>query len=199
MYEYALIAEFDEKTNDYFFKLWEGLMKDGMLSEKSQPKSPHITIADYLEIDLDEFISLMKSLYKDKKKIVLNFKSLGTFINTETLYFQPNLSRELLYFHLEHHNSFSNFEYDGNSYYLPGNWIPHCTVWSRLGRENIIKVFEYCYNNPIKFKSEISKLSLLRFEISNEVKILDIKEVHCEYLKWRFYFNKCLFSPFNQL
>ena len=120
---------------------------------------------------------------KNKKKIVLNLKSLGTFLNTETLYFAPNLSRELLDFHLEHHNSFSDFKNYENSYYLPGNWIPHCTVGSRLGRKNIIKIFEYCYNNPINFKSEISKLSLLRFEISNEGKILDIKEVHREYLK----------------
>lgn len=182
MYEYALIAEFDKKTNDYFFKLWESLSQEGMLPEKSQPKSLHITIADYLEIDSDKFIRLMKDFYKDRKKIVLNLKSLGTFLNTETLYFAPNLSRELLDFHLKHHNRFSNFEHDENSYYLPGNWIPHCTVGSRLGRENIIKVFEYCYNKPINFNSEISKLALLRFKISNEGKILDIKEVHCEHL-----------------
>ena len=152
MYAYALVAYLDYETEEWFRKSWKDLSEKNIThyGVETKGKRPHITIADYDNLDKDRFMDLLDKFYKEKSKVAISLNILGTFINTGTLFRSPTLSTELLDFHSSHHNYFKEFNKDENSFYLPGKWSPHCTIASRLSNDNMIQAFRYCKNNSNK-------------------------------------------------
>lgn len=131
-------------------------------------KRPHITIADYNNLDKDRFVSLLSEFYNSKSKIAISLNTLGTFINTGTLFLAPTLSTELLNFHSNHHNYFKSFNENENSYYLPGKWSPHCTIASRLSEDNMLTTFKYCKNNLNEIYGKLNEIALIEIELNDD-------------------------------
>jgi 2'-5' RNA ligase len=94
--------------------------------------------------------------------------TLGTFINTGTLFIAPALSTELLDFHRDHHNCFKEFNGNENSFYLPGKWSPHCTIASRLSEENMLQAFTYCRNKINKFNAKLNEVALIEVKLNED-------------------------------
>ena len=79
----------------------------------------------------------MGIFYKGKEKVRLDFQTVGTFINTQTLFYSPSVTEELLELHSDHHRNFASFIDDEELVYLPGKWVPHCTLANRLSEEKL--------------------------------------------------------------
>lgn len=170
MYAYALVAYLDTETEKSLKKLWEDLSKNDIshYGAENKGKRPHITIADYNNLDKVSFIAELDKFYKNKTKVDINLNTLGTFICSGTLFLSPTLSKELINFHAEHHNYFQAFKDDDNSFYLPGRWNPHCTIASRLDKENMLKAFQYCLDNLRKIHGKINEIALIEVTLSEK-------------------------------
>jgi 2'-5' RNA ligase len=170
MYAYALIGYLDNETEAYFKKLWKDLSEENITQYgiETKGKRPHITIADYDNLDKDKFVDLLNKFYGNKPKVAMSLNILGTFINTGTLFLAPTLSTELLDLHRSHHNYFKEFNENENSFYLPGKWSPHCTIASRLSEDNMMKAFRYCKNNSNKIYGKLNEIALLEVELDDD-------------------------------
>ena len=170
MYAYALVAYLDYKTEACFKKLWKDLSENKITQYgvETKGKRPHITIADYDNLDKDRFIKLLNKFYNDKLKVDISLNILGTFISTGTLFLAPTLSRELLDFNCNHHDYFKSFNENNNSFYLPGKWTPHCTIASRLNEDNMIQAFKYCKNNLNKIYGKLNEIALIEVELNDD-------------------------------
>ncbi len=168
MYEYAFIGYLDYDTEVYFKNLWIELSNKGITQYgiETKGKRPHITIADYEDLDKDRFIELLDKFYDDKEKIDMSLNILGTFINTGTLFIAPTLSAELYNFHENHNSYFSTFNKNEESLYLPGKWSPHCTIASRLSEEDMAQAFRYCRNNISKISCKLSEIGLIEIKLN---------------------------------
>ena len=176
MYAYALVGYLDNETEACFKKLWKDLSENNVTqySVETKGKRPHITIADYDNLDKDKFVDILNKFYEDKSKVAITLNILGTFINTGTLFLAPTLSTELLHFHSSHHDYFKSFNENENSFYLPGNWSPHCTVASRLSDDNMIQAFRYCKDKLNKIHGKLNEIALIEVEFNeDEVAIED--------------------------
>lgn len=167
---YAVAALFDNATEKCIKNLWNSL-RDKEISNYGQEvkdRRAHITIADYNNLDKNSFIELMEEVYKDKNEIEISLSILGTFIKSGTLFVSAVITTELQEFHKSYHDRFSKFNDDPNSFYLPGKWVPHCTIASRLNDENMLKAFDYCSKELKMIKGKITEIALLEFQEFNE-------------------------------
>lgn len=167
---YAVAALFDNETEKCIKNLWNSL-RDKEISNYGQEvkdRRAHITIADYNNLDKNSFIELMEEVYKDKNEIEISLSILGTFIKSGTLFVSAAITTELQEFHKNYHDKFAEFNDDPNSFYLPGKWVPHCTIASRLNDENMLKAFDYCSKELKMIKGKITEIALLEFQEFNE-------------------------------
>ena len=170
MYAYALVGYLDNETESHLKKMWKYLSENNITQYGVEKKGnrPHITIADYDNLEKDIFVDLLNKFYEDKPKIDIVLNILGTFINTGTLFLAPTLSTELFDFHRNHHIYFKEFNKNKESFYLPGKWSPHCTIASRLSDDNMIQAFRYYKNNSNKIYGKLSEISLIEIELNDD-------------------------------
>lgn len=170
MYAYAFVGYFDYETEKNFKNLWKDLSEKNITQYgvENKGKRPHITIADYENLEKDRFIELVDKFYEDKQKINIYLNILGTFINTGTLFLAPTLSSELFDFHRSHHNYLKAFNDNENSFYLPGKWSPHCTIASRLSEENMVQAFRYCKSSISNVCCRLSEIALIEVKLNDK-------------------------------
>lgn len=170
MYAYALVGYLDSETETCLQSLWKALSENNITQYgvDTKGKRPHITIADYDELDKERFMGILNKFYNNKTKIAISLNILGTFINTGTLFLAPTLSTELLDFHSSHHNYLKEFNENENSFYLPCRWTPHCTIASRLSEENMVQAFKYCKNNLYKINGKLSEIALIEVKLNDD-------------------------------
>jgi 2'-5' RNA ligase len=185
MYAYAFVVYFDYETEKKYKNIWKDLSEKNITQYgvENKGKRPHITIADYDNLEKDRFIELLDKFYENKQKINISLNILGTFINTGTLFLAPTLSTELFDFHKNHHNYFRTFNDNKNSFYLPGKWIPHCTIASRLSEENMVLAFRYCKSSISDVCCKLSEIALIEVKLSDKGIAIEDRVIFSKELK----------------
>lgn len=169
MYAYALVGFLDFETETAFKRLWKYLSEKNITKYgvENKGRRPHITLADYDNLEKNRFIQLLNEFYEDRQKIDMSLNILGTFINTGTLFIAPTLTTELLDFHKNHHNYFKAFNENEKSFYIPGKWYPHCTIASRLDDDKMLEAFKYCKSNINKINCKLSEIALVEIKLND--------------------------------
>lgn len=160
---YAVVAHFNKKTELAIKKVWSDL-SDNSISEYAKEipnRRPHITIASYDKLDLEEYIPLFDEYYKSKSSLSLTLNVLGTFLNSGALFLSPTPSLELLNFHNQHHLNFEAYNDNPNSLYLPDNWIPHCTIANRLSHDKLEEAFIFCTQSLETLHAFIDEIAII--------------------------------------
>lgn len=170
MYAYAFVGYLDPETEARFNYTWKELSENNIThyGVETKGKRPHITIADYDNLDKDRFIEQLHCYYEDKSKVDMTLGILGTFMNTGTLFVAPALSAQLLDYHRNHHDYFKYFNDNDKSFYLPGKWTPHCTIASRLSDDNMLQAFKYCRNNLGKLNCKLNEVALIEIKLNEQ-------------------------------
>ncbi|MBM7587493.1 2'-5' RNA ligase [Bacillus pakistanensis] len=165
---YGVIALFDEKTEQIIKDIWRELSEKSIsfYAEEIEDRRPHITIASYENLNYLEYSDHMELFYVDKSEIEITFQTLGTFLNSGTLFFSPTVTKELLEFHSQHHQYFKEFNDNPNSLYLPGKWIPHCTLANRLSTNKLSEAFHYCLTRNDTIHGKIKEVAII--EVTNK-------------------------------
>lgn len=176
---YAVIALFDTVLEQRIKKIWEELEKNKIsyYAREVEDRVPHITLASYKEVSVTNFINEMETFYKDKGKIQVEFQAVGSFINTKTLFYSPTVTKELIELHSDHHRYFASFNNDEESLYLPGKWVPHCTLANRLSKEKLQDGYSYCLKINEKLEGEINRIGLIRVDSSKHAPVIYSKSL----------------------
>ena len=135
-------------------------------------RRPHLTLADYHEIELEKLSTLLHQYFENEVQVPLQFNALGSFIGRKMLYLAPRISKELLDFHGNYHEHFKQFNQNENSYYLPKNWVPHCSIAGRLTDETILQAFEFCHTNMSQIHTKIAEVGLVEVFFNEEGNIV---------------------------
>lgn len=162
-YMFAIIALLDKKTENLIKELWQDLRKQSIsfYAEEVEDRKPHITIASYNHLDKDEMIQSMDQFYDSTFQVEITFNSLGTFLNSGTLFLSPTMSTSLSNLHRTHHDFFKRFNDNPDSLYLPGKWVPHCTLANRLSHDKLCEAFKYCSKKLSTIDARITEIALI--------------------------------------
>ncbi|WP_053217204.1 2'-5' RNA ligase family protein [Virgibacillus senegalensis] len=160
---YALIALFDKKTETCIENIWQELKERSISSYayEVEDRKPHLTLASYHVLKVEEFKQQMESTYKKQPILEIKFNTIGSFLNSRTLIFSPNVTKELIELHERHHQDFERFHDIPDSLYLPGNWVPHCTLANRLSSYKRMEAFDYVSKRYNGMVGKIVELALI--------------------------------------
>jgi len=163
---YAVIALFDATLEQKIKKMWEGLEsnKISYYAQEVEDRVPHITIASYKEIPVKYFINEIEIFYKNKRQVQLDFQTIGSFVSTRTLFYSPTVTKGLIDFHSNHHQYFASYNKEEDSLYLPGKWVPHCTLANRLSQEKLQEAYSYCLEINEKIEGKINRIGLIKID-----------------------------------
>lgn len=169
MVTYAVVGLLDEKTTQYFQTMWKDLNERHITDYGTsyRHRYPHLTFADYDQIDEAKFISLLDSSLQNQKQIELSLSILGTFIQSKTLFLAPAFSQKLYDLHACIHDNTGEFDVDPGSFYLKECWNPHCTIASRLNASEMSEAIHYCqlYLNPMKVR--LVEIALIEITVND--------------------------------
>lgn len=73
----------------------------------------------------------------------------------------------MLKLHHSYHDYFKTFHDNPNSYYVPGKWVPHCTIANRLQTKQFLSVMKYIYEKFDFVTASIEKLKLIKVNYEN--------------------------------
>ncbi|MCA0993355.1 2'-5' RNA ligase family protein [Pseudalkalibacillus hwajinpoensis] len=168
---YWFIALFDEQTEAQVKAIWQELKEQSLSYYIDEVKDgrPHITLASYEELDKEEYIRKIDAFYEEVKKVELTFNTISSFLNYGTIFLTPTVTENLLSLHSAHHHHFERFNGSANPLYLPGKWIPHCTLANDLSSEELAKVYQYCFDHSDTIYGRIEEVALIeRIDESEE-------------------------------
>lgn len=181
---YGVVAHFDKQTEQRIKDIWRELsdLSISTYAEEVPNRRPHITLASYNHLKIDEYVILFKSFYASKYRLSLSLNSLGTFMSSGLLFFAPTPSIQLLNFHKEHHDYFQSFEDNPDSLYLPEKWVPHCTIANRLSIDKLKEAIEYCTNRMKSIEGIITEITIIK-AIYEHGKCISAPTIYTCYLK----------------
>jgi hypothetical protein len=181
---YWIIGLFDEKTEQIIKNIWKKLSEESIsfYEEEIKEGRPHITFGSYYDLNKTEYIRLLDKFYEDKNGIDITFNTIGSFLNYGTLFLSPTVTKELIDFHSGHHEYFKEFNENANSLYLPGKWIPHCTLANRLPPEKLSEAFNYCLKGNDIIYGNIKEIALIEL-VSEDSECVEAPIIYSKPLK----------------
>ncbi|MDD9949507.1 MAG: 2'-5' RNA ligase family protein [candidate division Zixibacteria bacterium] len=144
---YAIELFYDDASERAVRDIWDGLGTAlGQPSLSELGARPHVSLAVYGDgLDTNGFPERLLEFARSIDPFDFKLSSLGTFPGQEGVVFlAPVVTRRLLEVHARFHEVFSKHENAaGSGYYLPGNWVPHCTVAIDLSAAEVIEAVAY--------------------------------------------------------
>ncbi|MGG0150753.1 2'-5' RNA ligase family protein [Bacillus mycoides] len=168
---YAIIATFDCVSTNKVRELQNELTNIIETNELAGVE-PHITLADYKELDINLYTKRLEEFVAFQENIsTVIFPSVGTFPTNGTIFLAPTITDELLRLHHSYHDYFKVFHDNLQSYYVPGKWVPHCTIANGLNLNQFLSVMEYIYEKFDVTLASIEKLKLIKVNYENDFAI----------------------------
>ena len=143
---YAIELFYDHESERAVRDIWDGLGTSlGQPSLSELGARPHVSLAVYSDgLDTNGFPERLLEFARSIDSFDCMLSSLGTFPGREGVVFlAPVVTRRLLEVHARFHEVFSKHQNAGVDHYLPGNWVPHCTVAIDLPPHEVTEAVAY--------------------------------------------------------
>jgi len=141
---YAVILYFDDQYTKPIENVWASIHNSGLTANMQEAGiRPHLTLAVYDQLTCQPCENRLADLAAHTHTISLRLSYVGVFTDPEPVIFvAPIPTQELLQFHQD---VVTALDFDGNtprSIYMPGTWIPHCTLAIGFDKEKVQELLE---------------------------------------------------------
>ena len=135
---------------------------------------PHISIAVYKDsLSAQKLMEKLTSFRVDRFKLMLTY--VGFFCSDyNTIFLCPTITQRLLRLHDHFHSEFIDFKDDLIDYYLPNNWIPHCTISEETNNEDFFKNIRSIKEKFKPIEIEIDRIAFVKFRPKEIIKMIEI-------------------------
>ncbi|MCP4140071.1 MAG: 2'-5' RNA ligase family protein [Chloroflexi bacterium] len=162
---YAVEFYFDSQTEKSVLNLRHILAEQGISSTLGNLKDrPHISLAVFSDVDCDNLIELTKVFSNHSEPFNFQLGAISTFLTDENvLYLSPIPTRQLLDCHLRFHTQLEKDKLIPSKYYLPTNWMPHCTVEMNIPNEQFARAVEICKKTFSPLHGSFQEIGVVKF------------------------------------
>lgn len=162
---FAVHFFFDESTEAVIKSAWRELAETGIAPYMHQSANrPHFSLAIYEGLDLPGCEQRLKSFAATRHPLPVAFQYLGVFpTRPAAVFVSSSVTVALLEQHAQIHEILRPISSEPNPYYLPGNWVPHCTLALELEPRLIAEVLEVGLQVPLPLNGEITEIGVIEF------------------------------------
>lgn len=115
-------------------------------------------------MDIENARSRIDALAAHQPPIECLFSSLGIFPGPPAVVFvAPVVTGELLEFNRRCHMVLSDCATGPWEHYLPGHWVPHCTLAQDLPPERAAEAIEQCGRLVLPFRAMLAEIGIVEF------------------------------------
>lgn len=125
---------------------------------------PHISLTVFAQLEPAPMAALLAEFAAATPPLPVTFAAVGVFPTTQgVVYLAPVVTPQLLAIHAHFHHLLSQLATASNAYYLPGSWIPHCTVGFELPAEKVGTAVTLCQQAPVFQPVTLTTVRLIEF------------------------------------
>lgn len=126
--------------------------------------SPHVSLAVFDNVDTSRLIDVVRSFAEDTQAFNIRLCSIGLFPSEENIVFlAPVVTTELLTLHKFFHDKLKAAGLCSDSNYLPGTWVPHCTITMEEQLLRTLETLKAIHMKKILGEYLISEIHVVEF------------------------------------
>jgi 2'-5' RNA ligase len=127
---FAVHLYFDAPSEEVIWVIWNKLAESGVAPYMAASGArPHVSLAIYETVVLPEMERRLQDWANSNGPFDFVFSHLGAFCAPKPVVFvAPTTTTPLLNLHEALHQTLAGLGSDPWAHYLPGSWVPHCTL-----------------------------------------------------------------------
>jgi len=158
---YAAALVLDEASAETISKLFEA-SGSRMLTLEAPP---HVSLAVFEQVDTSRLIDVIGTLAGRVQSLRICFASIGIFPGGENVVFlAPVVTDALLKLHADLHDLLVKAGLESDPYYLPGAWVPHCTITIQEALLSTLETIQTIHAAEVMGEYWISEIQVIEFE-----------------------------------
>lgn len=151
------IKDNESKTIQHLFKETNSILAD--IAAK-----PHISLAVFDEVDIPKLCIILHDFAARLTPLTIRFSSIGLFPGTENIVFlAPVVTESLISAHAMLHRYLADADMKCHSYYLPGAWVPHCTITAEESLTQAIESIQKIHSAQVLGEYSFDSIHLVKF------------------------------------
>lgn len=170
----AIPLYFDLATEAAVVAIWKELAESGVAPYMyNSGIRPHITLSIYRDLPRESCFPILSRLAAEQAPLPVTFSHLGIFTHPDPVVFlAPTITPALSALHQRVDGLLDSAGDLPAPYYLPGNWVPHCTLAVEMPPENIPAAVAIIQKYALPLTGTLTHVCMLEFPPLQHVFIL---------------------------
>jgi 2'-5' RNA ligase len=164
---FAVVLFFDAATEATIRRIARGLVPAGAPADPFVDElRPHVTLGVCESLDAALFEPEFMAFAAATHAREFTLGSVGVFPSGDAgvLFLAPVVTSDLLALHVKFLGLFARYAVAPQDYYLPGNWVPHCTLALNLPRDRIPSVVDMTARTAaLPIRGRYESMGLIQF------------------------------------
>ena len=168
----AVYAWFDLECENIVRSIWKSLDLENINSTLNQGNyRPHITLSLTENLQIDNFAEALSKELNLSPPLAFSFSNCGIFLNTPPVAFlEVKKTSEIQALQRSVHSLVLKFGTAPNSYYLPVEWRPHCTIAQTVFHSKFPLLYDFMRKIPLPIQGTIERIGIIETPIEKELK-----------------------------
>lgn len=133
-------------------------------STAAEQARPHITLGICQDLDVEVCERSLADFAATMSALVVHFASIGVFATDPAhVFLAPIVTDDVLTVHRRFHERFRAFALNPGEHYLPGQWVPHCTLAEAIAQTEVPRAVDACQQMALPFRARMEEMGLLEF------------------------------------
>ncbi len=162
---YAIELFFDETTEKAILAFRESIYQAGVTPVLGSLKDrPHISLAVFGRQEPQHLIRIAERFALQCPPMPVDLSALGSFpTDSNVVFLLPVVTTTLLGVHRDLHQILEEEKINSSHYYLPGHWVPHCTLESDLADDQLNLAIHLCQKNFQPLSGNLTAVGVIAF------------------------------------
>ena len=154
--------------------IWDDLRGMGIGSNLLDDRGrPHLSLA-VCQCLPDGFGERLALFAESIRPIRLSLQAAGTFaLENGVVFLAPSATLELTGVHQRFYDELGDILEGCSSLYMPGRWVPHCTVAMGLAAEEVCRAIGVCAGGRLPLEGSLERAAVMEF---GESGVLSVRE-----------------------
>lgn len=155
---------FDAAADAAIREVWQALAEEIAPHMRDSGAAPHVSLAGYEGLDVAACRAALQQLAGELAPLDLTFSHFGVFIAPQPVVFvAPTVTDGLLDYHWQIHARCDSLGEALNPLYMPGRWIPHCTLAFNFEAGLIPRALAICQQLLLPLAARTKHLGVIEY------------------------------------